>query len=369
MFSMIFNLFTIVTIISIFLAFVLSVFFFVTNKGFAPANKILALLLVVFNIQIFYSFSVSNFAFQYFLNSHKTVFILKQTALLLGPLILLYVNSFLKRKFVFQPSTLLHFTPFIAVTAFLLLYYRGIDQFILWNSPLDLISTILILTHNFIYILMSLKSMKSMKISFKGLYKRIKISAPYSWIQVILLGFIIIWIINLNSFAIYMVVQIPGWCAYTGSIFALAVFIFVNTIMFFLLLKPNIYYIIEKYKNNKLKDSDKNEYLQRLKNFMVNEKAYLNPDISLEYVAGEISVNARILSQIINETFNKNFKGYILEFRLKESMQILADDKCSDLTILEILYKAGFNSKSSFNNQFKLYTNLTPQEYRSKFVN
>jgi AraC-like DNA-binding protein len=46
----------------------------------------------------------------------------------------------------------------------------------------------------------------------------------------------------------------------------------------------------------------------------------------------------------------------------------LADSKHCKLTILEILYQFGFNSKSAFNNQFKLYTNLTPVEYRLKAI-
>jgi AraC-like DNA-binding protein len=111
------------------------------------------------------------------------------------------------------------------------------------------------------------------------------------------------------------------------------------------------------------------EYLARLKAFMEAQKPFLNPDISLEILANEISVNPRILSQIINESFNKSFKSYILEYRIAESMKILADQKARKLTILEVLYQVGFNSKSAFNNQFKLYTNLTPQEYRSKYVN
>ena len=79
-------------------------------------------------------------------------------------------------------------------------------------------------------------------------------------------------------------------------------------------------------------------------------------------------MNPRLLSQIINETYRKNFKGYILEYRIRESMKILADSKHAKLTILEVLYQVGFNSKSAFNNQFKLYTNLTPIEYRSKAI-
>jgi AraC-like DNA-binding protein len=211
--------------------------------------------------------------------------------------------------------------------------------------------------------------MKSTTISFKGFYKSIFITSDNRWLQVVLIGFVLIWIVNLNSFAIYMIVKRPGWCAYTVSLYALVAFLFINTLMFFLLFKPDVYYVIAKYKNNKLTQPDKLGYLQKLSFYMETQKPYLNPDITLESLAKDISVNPRILSQLINETLKKNFKSYILEYRIKESMQILADSKHRNLTILEILYQVGFNSKSAFNNQFKLFTNLTPIEYRSKAIN
>lgn len=362
------NFFTILTIISLFLTMILSLFFFVNKRGFIQENKILAILLMIFSLQVFYSFATSTFAFQYFLDWHKPLFLVRQTSFLIGPLIYLYVNSFLKRKDVFDYRMSVHFLTFTGAIIFLLIYYRNLNQFIIWESIIDLKDTILILSHNLIYIVFSLLSMKSTTISFRGFYKSILISSHNRWLQILLVGFIIIWIVNLNSFAIVMIVRRPGWCAYTASIYALAAFIFINTIMFFLLLKPDVYYIIAKYKNNKLKDSDKLEYLQKLNSYMETHKPFLNPEITLESLANEISVNPRILSQIINETFKKNFKSYILEYRIKESMQILADSKYRNLTILEILYQVGFNSKSAFNNQFKLFTNLTPIEYRSKAI-
>jgi AraC-like DNA-binding protein len=152
------------------------------------------------------------------------------------------------------------------------------------------------------------------------------------------------------------------------SIYGLVVFLFINTLMFFLLFKPDVYYVIAKYKNNKLTQADKLEYLQKLNIYMETQKPYLNPEITLESLANDISINPRTLSQIINETCKKNFKSYILEYRIRESMQILADAKYRNLTILEILYQVGFNSKSAFNNQFKLFTSLTPIEYRSKAI-
>ncbi len=362
------NFFTLLTIISIFMTMILSVFFFVNKKGFITENKILATLLLIFNLQIFYSFATSSFAWQYYTDWHKALFLIRQTSFLTGPLIYLYVNTFLKKKDIFNNRTSVHFLPFVFSLAFLMVFYRRVDQFVIWESIVDLNLTILILAHNFIYIVFALLSLKSTTISFKGFYKVIFISSNNRWIQVLLIGFIILWIVNLNSFAIYMILRKPGWCAYTASIYALTVFLFINTIMFFLLLKPDVYYVIAKYKNNRLTQPDKSEYLQKLTSYMETHKPFLNPDITLEILANEISVNPRILSQIINETFKKNFKTYILEYRIRESMQILADSKYKNLTILEVLYQVGFNSKSAFNNQFKLFTNLTPIEYRSRAI-
>jgi AraC-like DNA-binding protein len=358
--------FTVITCISVFLTLILSLFFFITKRGHTIENKILAMLLAIFNLQIIYSYFTSFYAFQYFLDWHKTIFLIRQTSFLIGPLIYFYVLSFLKRKDKINYRSLYHFLPFFGIVLFLMILYRYTDRFIIWESSIDLYTTFIILAHNFFYIILSLMIIKSMKISFQGFYKKISISSHYTWLHILLLGFIVIWIVNLNSFAIF---RKPGWCAYTASIYGLTVFLFVNTIMFLLLIKPDIYYVITKYKNNKLKEQDKLEYLKRLNLYMETHKPFLNPDISLETLANEISVNPRILSQLINETYRKNFKTYILEYRIKESMKMLADSKYRKHTVLEILYEVGFNSKSAFNNQFKLLTNLTPLEYRSKFIN
>jgi hypothetical protein len=246
------NFFTLVTIISIFITMVMSLFFFINKRGFSLENKILAIFLTVFNLQIFFSFATSAFAWRYFMDWHKPLFMVRQTSFLIGPLIYLYVNSFLKRKDILNQRTSLHFLPFAFALAFLLVFYRGVDQFVIWESVVDLNFTVLILAHNFIYIVLSLMSMKSTTISFKGFYKSIFITSDNRWLQVVLIGFILIWIVNLNSFAIYMIVKRPGWCAYTVSLYALVAFLFINTLMFFLLFKPDVYYVIAKYKNNKL---------------------------------------------------------------------------------------------------------------------
>ncbi|MEM1359813.1 MAG: helix-turn-helix domain-containing protein [Bacteroidota bacterium] len=43
---------------------------------------------------------------------------------------------------------------------------------------------------------------------------------------------------------------------------------------------------------------------------------------------------------------------------------MLKDKDNEKMTVLEILYAVGFNSKSSFNVAFKNRTGMTPTEYR-----
>ena len=360
------NFFNILTIISVFLGCLLSVFFFVTPKGERSQNRILSALLAVFCLQIFYSFVTSSYAFQYFLGGHKVLFLIRQTSFLIGPLVYFYVLSFLNKEKITAPIQWIHFAPFFLVCLFLLLNYPRMDHFVIWESRLDLYDTIAILTSNCIYLLFSFLSIRIGKGDPTTWLEILKSSTPQSWTKILLLGFILDWLVNLNSFALYMILRNPGWCAYTASIYALTAFLFMSLVTLYLLLKPDIYFIIFKYKNALLNGEEKERYLLRLEQYMRENKPYLDPDISLESLSGKVSIPPRILSRIINETYKKNFKGYILEYRLRESMKLLEDPEKRKLTILEILYQVGFNSKSAFNNQFKLYTALTPQEYRSR---
>ena len=47
-------------------------------------------------------------------------------------------------------------------------------------------------------------------------------------------------------------------------------------------------------------------------------------------------------------------------------MDTLSNPKKNEVTILEILYEVGFNSKSSFNTAFKKHTGLTPTAFKKQ---
>ena len=80
-------------------------------------------------------------------------------------------------------------------------------------------------------------------------------------------------------------------------------------------------------------------------------------------LAEELGVSGKALSQIINQGFDQNFYDFINTFRCEEVKTILqGPDK--KMTIIEAMFQAGFNSKSSFNKEFKKLTGQTPSEFK-----
>ena len=93
---------------------------------------------------------------------------------------------------------------------------------------------------------------------------------------------------------------------------------------------------------------------------------YLNPNLNLKDISDELSISKGYVSNLINKHANKNFNDYINHFRVEEIKKMLIDSHFNKYTVLAIGLEAGFNSKSSFNNVFKKFTNLTPSAYKDK---
>jgi AraC-like DNA-binding protein len=123
----------------------------------------------------------------------------------------------------------------------------------------------------------------------------------------------------------------------------------------------------ERYHYSMLNENEKIKTLKKLKDYILLEKSYLNPDINLEMLANELEIKPRDLSQIINEKLHKNFKEFINSYRLEESISQLRNKKLQTKTVLEILYDSGFNSKSSFYSLFEKHTGQSPTQFRKKY--
>ncbi|OFX86911.1 MAG: hypothetical protein A2W99_04140 [Bacteroidetes bacterium GWF2_33_16] len=121
-----------------------------------------------------------------------------------------------------------------------------------------------------------------------------------------------------------------------------------------------------QYSKSGLTDFEAVDIQQRLEKYMIDEKPYLDYDITLPKLAYSIETTPNKLSQVINEKYNLNFFDFINKYRITEFINLLNDPLNNDAKIMGLAYDCGFNSKSAFYNFFKKETSFTPTEYRNK---
>jgi len=101
---------------------------------------------------------------------------------------------------------------------------------------------------------------------------------------------------------------------------------------------------------------------------MLDDKVYLEPSLTIHFLAGQLETNNKYLSQLINNEFNKSFVVFINEYRIEEAKRLLLDVNSKHLSIEGIGYEAGFKSKSAFNSAFKKFTGDTPSSFLKKGI-
>lgn len=108
--------------------------------------------------------------------------------------------------------------------------------------------------------------------------------------------------------------------------------------------------------------------VQRLRAHMAQARPYLDPDLTIQLLAGQLQWPGRELSLLINQHLDQHFFDFVNEYRIQEAMQLLGDPAQRERTVLDILYAVGFNSKSSFNTSFRKLTGQTPTQFRRAAV-
>ena len=294
--------------------------------------------------------------------------------LLYGPILYLYAKCVIFRDFKLSGRNLLHLIPYLLLLLIiLLLSFRnltpGTSEEVLTNNlpwQFYLISA-LIYTHVFVYLGLSYKSLWKYRKIIKDKYSQID-QINLDWLGPFL-----------NTFGILTLVSlIQNFMSLTGNrsviIIALVlllifIFYFVNKVILKALRQPEIFAGItqnetSKYLGSNLTPGQIEEHKKQLLALLSTEKPFLNPQVSLTDLSEKLAVSTKHLSQVINQSFNKSFFDFINTYRVHEVQQILKESRDDKLTVLEAMYEAGFNSKSSFNTAFKKETGQTPTEFR-----
>jgi AraC-like DNA-binding protein len=305
--------------------------------------------------------------------------------LLFGPLLYLYTQSVLYRDFSLSLVKWGHFLPFILLFLVTEIYWqvrtpsekqailhnvlaRRVAYYQYWDSGL-------IFGQFFLYMAASIRLIGRFKKvageEFSN-YRRININ----WLTYTIFFFTLTMILAaFNSFIGMTLFAKYWWPVFTFVI--LLVFIYINSVLLKALKTPELFAVLEEkpagavsmapVKAGSPADVEESKrILGQLLHHMETVKPWLDPDLTLEQLAGQLALRPRVLSQVINEDLGQNFFEFINRYRIGEAKALLMDPADKKMTVLEVLYQVGFNSKSSFNTLFKKQTGVTPSEFKKK---
>ena len=324
--------------------------------------------LSILNTLLLHFFAYTHAHFPYLFYIDNSLFYLR------GALLFLYIKSYTNENFKLRYAHLLHLVPFVLLLSLYVFYFHRFDNMtktrLLETGVLpsfvafiiDLVMHLAIVA----YLIASLRDVYRYKMKLKNTFSNI-LMIWQNWIYFLVAGFCVIMLLDISfiivfhSFGIYPNIIV--------SVINVMVFLLIVLIMFKGLNKPEIFVTMAeskpvKYAGSSLKEADRLAIRNKLEQLMILEKKYNDPDVSIKDLADEMGVLPKHLSQVINEDFQQNFFDYINRFRIEEAKDLLINYPSSAINVLEILYKTGFNSKTSFNLAFKKYTGHTPTSYR-----
>ncbi len=369
-----FNLLDIISVISLFIGLMFAVFLF-SNRGTNKlSNRIFASFLFLLAIDnVFLSKIIDQ-------NSYNISAVIALLVFLQLPAFYLYIISVCYSDFKLKVIHLIHTIPFVVVNLLMLTSFYGFDS----NSVIILFSNVSdTFKNNFIHILIHAQVICYIIVVFVVIHRAKKIRLEnyansgitfYTWLfqLTVVLSILHAFAILKNIYKFSEYDTFYFWSRVLLQLVELAIFCWyiLNALK-----NPNLFKsvdsklkltsnLVSENKTQIAEASKTNEDVQTLKQYMVDEEPFLNSSLTIQDLANQMELNTKDVSILINHTIGKHFFDFINEYRIHKATQVLEDPTQNELTVLEILYNVGFNSKSSFNTAFKKHTGTTPTLYR-----
>jgi AraC-like DNA-binding protein len=337
------------------------------------ANKTLSLLIALATLMLIGRFVylryLNQWIFQWSLAVDSLVF-------LFGPLIYTYVKRLLfKEKNPFKLS-MGHYFPFFGMLIFAFYFISSYTKEAYYDLYLqgyltlffEIISIVMIVFNAF-YILRSFQLLKQFKSSEKESFSFEQ--TPVTYLNFFLFSLSIClaaWTVGkLNS--LFFAGELTFF-SYDNIWVAIPVFIYV--IGYFSLKQPELFRIsIVKEKNSTKKDrlseSESIHLQKKLDSLMVNEKVFLQNDLTLADVADKLLTSTNNVSWLLNQVYQTTFYDFINGYRVNEFVKKVENSEHLRHTILALSMDVGFNSKSTFNKAFKDNMKDTPSNFIKKY--
>lgn len=300
---------------------------------------------------------------------------------LFGPLLLLYTRACVVPGFRLSGRHALHALPYLAYLAYLTAHFYLVPQaeklLLIESNQVDAIGGGFYFS-DLAHLLLAVYLFGALRLAHRHRRNNPRShSGPalqHSWLLLVLLGFLLMWCCDLvNAFA-WRVITPPPALPRLLLFASLSInFLFANAAVYWSLRQPRLLgedgdsaSSRSKYENSTLSRAEAAAHLQALTALMETRKPFLDPNLTVSRLATMLHISPRHLSQVINESLQRNFFDFVNAYRIEEAKKALGDFSANRRNVLEIAYESGFNSKSVFNTAFKKFTGLTPTQYRRR---
>lgn len=295
--------------------------------------------------------------------------------LLKGPMLLFYVIALTEDAFQFTRRHLFHLIPIVLALAWLLIFQ--IDSSDLRFKTLGQTETERQLANNlwhfikimpFFYALAAVNRVRLYRISLHNQYSNFSPTEP-TWLNMLSLGFLFTWSFSILVHVVANTValdapQVSDLFGITENyiIFILINALFINSVVHthkLLTTKPEV---AKDKTDEKLTDSA----IQKVQLGMEVQKLFLKQNLNIDEFSKRINLPVKEVSAVINKHYGTNFFEFMNSYRVEEAKRLLGDSQHADMTVMDVLLHAGFNSKSAFHRFFNRLVGMSPTEFRKQ---
>lgn len=363
------------------------------HKTTADILLIVWLFVIAFHLFLFYLFIIGKIYDYPALMGHLPY------PLLHGPFLFLYTFALTRKQARFKSVWLIHFIPVFILYLFFIPFFRlpAADKIIVYRNKgagyetLMAINLISIFVSGIAYIVASLVLLRRYRRSIKDEFSNIE-KINLAWLRYLVYGLAVIWVAVIFG-SDPMVFSIA-----TVFVFFLGYFGIRQTGIFItgqpqtdLKQVSGIEEKLErtapadqvkplpdeisakaetagittkiKYEKSGLTVDQAGKIYERVVMAMTNQKLFTESELTLAALAKVLNVHPNHLSQVINSYEGKNFYDYINFHRVEEFKNLASRPDNQNYTLLSMAYECGFNSKTSFNRNFRKVTGISPSEY------
>ena len=350
------------------------------NRGKRISNCLLAFFLLSIGIEAFDTLIYWNVPIKlaFFTDSLHLFFVLKFAAFLQGPLLYLYTRSVMYSDFRLHGKSWLHLIPVTIFPIYLAVTYHslgrenmeaGIYNYdILYRNGYFRLLVLMQESFIVIYGLAALLLFREYHQGLKNNFSNIE-TIDRNWLRLLIGGFLFIstWKLLPPVFHLVDMGQAAHLFGLTGNYLD---YFLVTALVFYSVAHSEVIHRVvspQKTNRNEKGENFNDDQAEQIVNAMTQHKHYLEPELTLEQLAEQLRLPPRLVSNIINRKFSKNFFEFVNYYRVEEAKQIIST-RPQAVSMTDVMADSGFNSKSAFNRFFKKYTGMTPTEFRKTAI-